>query len=314
MLVAVAVAVAVALAGLAPGRAAASARGWLRPVDGAVLRAFSVVADRFAAGQHRGVDLAAPPGARVLAACGGRVSFAGRVPRGGRTVSVRCGSLIATYQHLGSVAVARGQAVMPAGGSGGRARATGATRSSRRARRGDGRVPRPAGPLRGRAVGRSRRCRLCGVRPRRPPRRGAAARSGSGAARRPVPVATGRRAPRAGPGPALGPAPAPVPVARGPVRAPAPVALGPRRRAASVRSRRQRARPRTGCLGRCGSGSRSSRSGCRSAAGSSRRATAGARPAAGRPAFSRVARERRGGARVQPIPPAAPPRVASAHG
>jgi murein DD-endopeptidase MepM/ murein hydrolase activator NlpD len=92
-----------------------AARGWLAPVDGPVLRAFSVGPDRFAAGQHRGVDLGAPPGARVLAACGGRVGFAGRVPRGGRTVSVRCGPLVATYQHLGDVAVRRGQVVLPGG-------------------------------------------------------------------------------------------------------------------------------------------------------------------------------------------------------
>jgi hypothetical protein len=49
----------------------------------------------------------------VLAACGGRVTFAGRVPRGGQTVSVRCGPLVATYQHLGAVAVRRGQIVLP---------------------------------------------------------------------------------------------------------------------------------------------------------------------------------------------------------
>jgi murein DD-endopeptidase MepM/ murein hydrolase activator NlpD len=105
----------VLLCGLTAGAGSAVARGWIRPVDGAVARAFSVGPDRFAAGQHRGVDLAAAPGSPVRAACGGRVSFAGRVPGGGRTVSVRCGALIATYQHLGGVAVARGQVVMPGG-------------------------------------------------------------------------------------------------------------------------------------------------------------------------------------------------------
>lgn len=91
----------------------ADARGWQRPVDGAVLRPFSVGPDRYAAGQHRGVDLAAAPDAPVRAACAGRVSFAGRVPRGGRTVSVRCGELVATYQQLGALAVRRGQIVAP---------------------------------------------------------------------------------------------------------------------------------------------------------------------------------------------------------
>jgi murein DD-endopeptidase MepM/ murein hydrolase activator NlpD len=107
------------------GPAASVAGGaWERPLDGPVLRPFAVGPDRFAAGQHRGVDLGAPPGTRVLAACGGRVTFAGRVPRGGRTVSVRCGSLVATYQHLGAAAVRRGQIVVPGAriGTVGRAR------------------------------------------------------------------------------------------------------------------------------------------------------------------------------------------------
>lgn len=109
------IAVPVLLASFAAMTSAAIARGWIRPVDGSVVRPFRVGADRYAAGWHRGVDLAAAPRSRVRAACGGRVSFAGRVPGGGRTVSVRCGSLVATYQHLGSVAVERGQVVMAGG-------------------------------------------------------------------------------------------------------------------------------------------------------------------------------------------------------
>lgn len=112
------IAASVLLAGGAASATSAVARGWVRPVDGPVLRAFDVGPDRFAAGQHRGVDLGAAPGARVLAACGGRVSFAGRVPGGGRTVSVRCGALVATYQHLGRVAVRRGEVVMAGGAIG----------------------------------------------------------------------------------------------------------------------------------------------------------------------------------------------------
>lgn len=91
----------------------AAARDWRRPVDGPVLRLFSMGSDRFAGGQHRGVDLAAQPGTPVRASCGGRVSFAGRVPRGGLSVSVRCGRLVATYQHLGAARVRRGQSVAP---------------------------------------------------------------------------------------------------------------------------------------------------------------------------------------------------------
>lgn len=115
--------VALAIALIVGAPSSASARGWIRPVDGPLLRAFSVGPDRFAAGQHRGVDLGAAAGASVRAACGGRVSFAGRVPRGGPTVSMRCGPLIATYQHLGELAVSRGQAVIAGGriGTAGRA-------------------------------------------------------------------------------------------------------------------------------------------------------------------------------------------------
>jgi len=93
--------------------ATAAAERWQRPVAGQVLRSFSLSPDRFARGQHRGVDLGAPLGAAVRAACGGRVSFAGSVPGGGRTVSVRCGRLIATYQQLASIGVRRGAVLLP---------------------------------------------------------------------------------------------------------------------------------------------------------------------------------------------------------
>ncbi|MEJ7798328.1 MAG: M23 family metallopeptidase [Solirubrobacteraceae bacterium] len=91
----------------------ARADSWQRPVDGALLREFTLGPDFYAAGQHRGVDLDAAPGSPVRSACAGRASFAGRVPRGGRTVSVRCGRLVATYQQLGEIAVRRGQSIVP---------------------------------------------------------------------------------------------------------------------------------------------------------------------------------------------------------
>jgi hypothetical protein len=97
---------------LVPAQAAARAR-WIWPVRGGVVGRFAVAADRFAAGQRRGIDIAASPGAAVRAACGGRVSFAGVVPTAGRTVTVACGALNATYLHLGSIAVRRGSWVVP---------------------------------------------------------------------------------------------------------------------------------------------------------------------------------------------------------
>jgi len=91
--------------------AAARAGDWRRPVDGRVLRAFALAADPYARGQHRGVDLVAPPGTRVRSACAGRVSFAGSVALRGRTLSVRCGALVATYQGLAAIGVRRGERV-----------------------------------------------------------------------------------------------------------------------------------------------------------------------------------------------------------
>lgn len=84
------------------------AAAWQRPVQGDVIRRFAVGADRYAPGQHRGIDLAAPAGTPVRAACGGEVRFAGTVGDAGRTVTVRCGGLDATYLHLGRIEVRRG--------------------------------------------------------------------------------------------------------------------------------------------------------------------------------------------------------------
>ena len=91
----------------------AHARTWRWPVRGDVVERFRLGADPFAKGQHRGIEIQARKGARVRAACGGRVRFAGTVPRHGRTVSVTCGPFVATYLHLSSMAVRRGQRVAP---------------------------------------------------------------------------------------------------------------------------------------------------------------------------------------------------------
>ena len=88
------------------------ALAWTWPVDGPVLRPFAFGEDPYGAGLHRGVDLAAPAGAAVRAPAGGTVSFAGTVPGGGRTVTIRTPEgYSVTLLHLGSVAVARSDAV-----------------------------------------------------------------------------------------------------------------------------------------------------------------------------------------------------------
>lgn len=84
---------------------------WTPPVPGPVVGRFHVGPDPFAAGQRRGVDLAASPGDPVVAPCAGRVAFAGAVPRFRLGVSIRCGTLTATVLGLGRAAVRSGEAV-----------------------------------------------------------------------------------------------------------------------------------------------------------------------------------------------------------
>lgn len=67
----------------------------------------------FARGGWRGVTLDGTPGATVRAACGGRVTFAGRLPGAGVGVTIRCGHWAATELGLGRAAVGRGALVAP---------------------------------------------------------------------------------------------------------------------------------------------------------------------------------------------------------
>jgi Peptidase family M23 len=88
------------------------AHAWTWPVAGPVLQPFQLGSDPYVPGQHRGIDVGAPPGTTVLAPTNGVVSFAGTVPRGGRTITIATPDGYAvTLVHLGSVAVARGAAV-----------------------------------------------------------------------------------------------------------------------------------------------------------------------------------------------------------
>jgi len=88
------------------------ALAWAWPVDGPVLRPFVLGDDPYAGGQHRGVDIGAPAGTPVRAPVAGTVSFAGTVPTGGKTITIRTADGYAvTLQRLGSNSVPRGLAV-----------------------------------------------------------------------------------------------------------------------------------------------------------------------------------------------------------
>jgi Peptidase family M23 len=85
---------------------------WTWPVEGPVLRPFNLGADPYAGGQHRGIDIGAPLGAAVVAPAGGKVTFAGTVPTGGRTIAIRTADgYSVTLLQLGAVDVARDQEV-----------------------------------------------------------------------------------------------------------------------------------------------------------------------------------------------------------
>jgi hypothetical protein len=89
------------------------AEAWTWPADGAVVRPFSLGADSYAAGQHRGIDIGGAEGSPVRAPASGTVTFAGSLPTHGRGVTIATADGYAvTLVHLGSTTVAKGDVVV----------------------------------------------------------------------------------------------------------------------------------------------------------------------------------------------------------
>ena len=86
---------------------------WVWPLRGEVITPYRNGADPYAAGQHRGIDIAGAPGASVVAAASGEVRFAGTAGSSGLTVSVRTGDgrYDTSYLHLSATTVREGDRV-----------------------------------------------------------------------------------------------------------------------------------------------------------------------------------------------------------
>jgi len=85
---------------------------WVWPVKGDVITPYRNGTDPYAAGQHRGIDIAASVGTPVVAAAGGDVRFAGTAGSSGLTIGIRTtDGYDISYLHLSSVAVRAGTSV-----------------------------------------------------------------------------------------------------------------------------------------------------------------------------------------------------------
>ena len=92
--------------------ASSSALAWTWPADGPVLRGFSVSSDTYAAGQHRGIDIALGESRVIRAPASGQVSFAGQVPTHGLTVTIATSDgYKASLTHLGTLRIRKGASV-----------------------------------------------------------------------------------------------------------------------------------------------------------------------------------------------------------
>lgn len=90
---------------------ASSAEAWAWPADGEVLREFSLGDNPYAGGRHRGIDVALGEAPVVRAPASGEVSFAGKVPTHGLTVTIAAGGYKVSLTHLGSLLVRRGESI-----------------------------------------------------------------------------------------------------------------------------------------------------------------------------------------------------------
>src|SRR5439155_23466316 len=97
-----------------------AAGAWTWPADGLVLQPFTFdPAHPYAAGQHRGIDVAGEVGSTVRAPAGGMVTFAGTVPTSGRSVTIETpDGWSVTLTHLGSFVVKKGATVAEGDGVG----------------------------------------------------------------------------------------------------------------------------------------------------------------------------------------------------
>jgi murein DD-endopeptidase MepM/ murein hydrolase activator NlpD len=85
---------------------------WVWPLRGEILTSYRNGDDPYAAGQHRGIDIAGAVGTPVVAAAGGEVRFAGTAGSSGLTVSVRTvDGFDTSYLHLAAVHVRPGEGV-----------------------------------------------------------------------------------------------------------------------------------------------------------------------------------------------------------
>lgn len=102
-----------ATASAAPTHGAGGIGSWPWPVVGEVVGEYRNGSDPYAAGQHRGVDIAAPAGTPARAVVAGMVSFSGKLPDGGQTVTIRSadGQYLVSYLHLSRRVASRGSHV-----------------------------------------------------------------------------------------------------------------------------------------------------------------------------------------------------------